>query len=116
MVSAATRAMQSGNPSAYENKQYRTFIFNFAHMFLHEMGHLFVTFLTRGQKHIPDPTRALLGGYIRIPNLDDAGRDLEKIIFGGTVEYYRDSTHGEEQVRLFVVNRCSGLEHRNSDR
>ena len=99
MVSAVTRAGQTPENLHYDNTQFRTFVFIFANMFLHEMGHLLITFLTKGQTATPLHMGAQTGGYALRAGNGEAGRNLETIIFGGTIEYYRDHTHGAEQVR-----------------
>lgn len=97
MVAAATRAHQTNDPSDNENKRFRTFIFLFANTFLHEIGHTLVTFLTKGQACTPRHIRATTRGYSG-EDRGEAGRNLETVIFGGTMEYYRDRADDDSQV------------------
>lgn len=98
MVAAGIRAAQTNNPNDYENKRFRTFIFMFANTFLHEIGHVLVTFLTKGRTWTPPRITAQVGGYSGDFH-GEAGRNLETIIFGGTMEYYLDPADDESQVR-----------------
>ena len=105
MVAAATRAHRTNDPSDNENKRFRTFIFLFANTFLHEIGHTLVTFLTKGRTSTPRHIRATIRGY-SADGRGEAGRNLEEIIFGGTMEFYRDRADDDSQVRPC---RCSLL-------
>ena len=67
-------------------------------MFLHEMAHVFVTFLTKGEAYTP--VRMSAADYSRVQGMGEAGRNLETIIFGGTIEYRRDPNRGRDQVSL----------------
>ena len=98
MVAAATRAAQTNDPSDDENKRFRTFIFMFANTFLHEIAHILVTFLTKGRTGTPPRITAQVGGYSGDLR-GEAGRNLEIIIFGGTIEYNLDPADDESQVR-----------------
>lgn len=99
MVAAATRAGQTYDPSDDENRRFRTFIFLFANAFLHEIGHTLVTFLTKGRTGTPPHIKAQVRGYSGEFH-GEAGRNLETIIFGGTLEYYLDHADDYSQVRL----------------
>ncbi|CAD6575623.1 MAG: hypothetical protein ASARMPREDX12_007396 [Alectoria sarmentosa] len=96
MVAAATRAHRTNDPSDNENKRFRTFIFLFANTFLHEIGHTLVTFLTKGRTSTPRHIRATIRGY-SADGRGEAGRNLEEIIFGGTMEFYRDRADDDSQ-------------------
>ena len=89
MVAAATRARHFKDRNDYENKEFRTFLFIFANAFFHETCHLFTTYLTQGRH---DGCSKMDRG--------EFGRYMETVVFGGTLEYYRDPTHGVGQVRL----------------
>ena len=97
MVAAATRASPRDHKH-YDNEQYRTFTFLFANTLLHEIGHLLVTFLTKGRARTPVRMGALTKGYSQCSERGEAGRNLETIIFGGTMEYCHDYTHDDSQV------------------
>lgn len=97
MVVAMTRAEQTNDQNDYEHRRFRTFNFIFANTFLHEIGHVFVTFLTKGQMGTPRRLRAEISGYSG-QDRGEAGRCLETIILGGTLEYYRDRADDNSQV------------------
>ena len=97
MVEAATRAHRTDDPRDHENRRFRTFIFMFANVFLHEIGHILVTFLTKGRTGTPLHVRPQLDGY-SMPGRGEAGRSLETILFGGTQEFYRDFDDDDSQV------------------
>ncbi len=73
----------------------------FANVFLHEIGHILVTFLTKGKTGTPHHVRPQLAGY-SVPGRGEAGRSLETILFGGTQEYYRDFDDDDSQVSPHV--------------
>ena len=99
MVAAATRAKNSNDKNDYDNKQFRTFLFIFANAFFHETCHLFTTFLTQGRIATPQHIRPQVPGYSHMGK-GEFGRYMETVVFGGTLEYYRDPTRGVGQVRL----------------
>ncbi len=61
-----------------------------ANNFFHEMGHVFVTWLSEGQMDTPPLINALALGPLDLENIGEAGRALEQYTFGGQVFYYRD--------------------------
>ena len=97
MVAAMTRAEQTNDPNDHEHKRFRSFKFVFANTLLHEIGHVFVTFLTKGRTATPSHLQADVAGYSG-EHEGEAGRNLETIIFGGTIEYYRDHADDDSQV------------------
>jgi hypothetical protein len=82
-----------------EDSQYRRFIFQLACTFVHEIGgHMFVTFLIHGNRKTPlniGPRQSQEHGVSSV----EAGRFLERRLFGGNLEFYRDATKDEHQVR-----------------
>lgn len=100
MLAAMIRAEQTNDPNDYEHKRFRTFNFIFANTFLHEIGHVFVNFLTKGRTGTPRRLRAEVAGY-SAEDRGEAGRHLETIIFGGTLEYFRDHADDESQVESY---------------
>lgn len=78
---------QTDDPLDINNQRFRTFVFMFAHVFLHELGHMLVTFLTRGEAATPPRIRAKVRGYSD-KYKGEAGRNLELILYGGNQEYY----------------------------
>ena len=87
MVKAFDEAAQTNDQLDTNGQHFRTFVFMFAHVILHELGHMLVTFLTRGEAVTPPRIKAEVTGYSN-KYRGEAGRNLELILFGGNLEYY----------------------------
>ena len=87
MVKAFDKAAQTNDPLDTNKQHFQAFVFMFAHVLLHELGHMLVTFLTRGEAVTPPRIRAQVSGYSG-KYKGEAGRNLELILFGGNLEYY----------------------------
>ena len=92
MCVAGTRAESSNDRDSHEQKRYRSFLFQFATLFMHELGHMFVTFLGLGEKGTPPPMKGDLRGTGK-----EAGAHLETIIFGGVLFPMYNPDEGEDQ-------------------
>lgn len=86
MLAAAIIA--NATPDADVKKDYQGFLFMGANIFLHEISHVFLTYLTQGQEATPPTMIALMAG--KDVTQGEAGRKLEDVLFGGTVDYARD--------------------------
>ena len=99
-------AASHGGPS------FHRFLFMFVHTFLHEVGgHLFVTYLTRGEPTNPRAYGATppdvttpLDSY-STGETGEAGRALEYTLFGGNIDYYRDPAKGDRQVSPYLPSK-----------
>ena len=117
MCHAAKTAQEVNLEHSVENKRFRGFMFLFANVFMHELGHLFTTFLYKGRRNTPTYIYgAMVGvsegshsyggsrnyGYPRVasePAKGEAGRKLEELLFGGLICFYRQPiTEDERQV------------------
>ena len=87
MVKAYDEAAQTNDPLDINRQHFRSFVFMFAHVILHELGHMLVTFLSRGEAVTPPRIKAEVSGYSNRYR-GEAGRNLELILFGGNLEYY----------------------------
>ena len=91
--------MAKNNHDLYSEEQqcFRRFVYNTAITLVHEMGHLFITFLNGGESNTP-PSEP--GGFV----YGEAGRELEFILFGGYHAFIRNphDVAGDAQV-------CSNL-------
>ena len=105
MVAAATRASYSNDRHDYDNREYRTFLFIFANTFFHETCHLFTTFLTKSRTATPPHVAPQVGGYSKM-NKGEFGRYMETVVYGGTLEYYRDPSRGVGQVCPHTLTLC----------
>ena len=73
------------------HKRYRTFMFVLGNKFMHQLGHLFVTYLSKGQGGAEtQQSNGLLRG--------EAGIKLEQLIFGGFISQYHNLEDGDGQV------------------
>ena len=85
--------------AALDPSRFQTFLFMTANVLLQEMGHVFVTYLSRGQ---PEEPRKRIKG-LRGPfatEFDEADRALEDKLFNGRIHYFRDPISGtpDDQV------------------
>ena len=75
---------------------FRAHLFKVANVLFHEMGHVFLTYLTEGRALTPaninDPT-------VGISTTGEAGRTLEYTMFGGTLNWLRVSGTPNDGVR-----------------
>ena len=73
-----------------ENRQqlFRNLLFMTTHTLFHEICHVFVTYLTKGEGETPpqinDPTVRVDG------NGGEAGRNIEYLVFGGTMNWFHE--------------------------
>ena len=71
---------------------FRAFLFLTANLLLHEIGHVFVTYLTKGQELTPPRINALTRDVTG--SNGEAGRALEYLIFDGTINYFKEPNIG----------------------
>ena len=93
MVAAYERVVSSHHTDNDE-KNLRTFLFNFANTFFREICSLFVTYLTK------DRTVMISQSVHRILDKDEFSRRMENVLFGGTIMYYPDPFLDASQVSL----------------
>lgn len=99
MVEAATRAICSMDRNSDDNKEVRRFSFIIANVIFHEICHLLSNFLTKGRILTPAQFNAQIDGYVE-KGIGEAGRYIETILYGGTLEFYRDLNSDDRQVCL----------------
>lgn len=97
MCVAGKEAQESNDPDSDEQKRFRAFLFIFATSFLHELGHVFVTFLGLGDVDTPPHVDAHAGGSSQ-GDIGEAGSFLEEEIFGGVMSVMRNPDKGNDQV------------------
>ncbi len=80
---------------------FRVFLFMTAHVLLHELGHVLITYLTKGDEEMTPPTIHALSDNVPGSH-GEAGRALECLIYGGTVHYFHEPESGtpDGEVRL----------------
>lgn len=101
MCIAGESAERTEDPRSDERKRFRVFLFIFAKSILHELGHMFVTFLGRGSTGTP------LGMNVQLVDRPqstegEAGRYLENLVFGGFVSVLRNPAEGDNQVCSYL--------------
>lgn len=95
-------------------KNYEDFLFLEINCLLHEIGHLFITYLGLGKQQTPLSMSAETG-YKDDPKVGEAGRRLEALILGGTMGYWVDADHGTEddevclQMVALIQNQSFGI-------
>ena len=65
---------------------------------LHELAHIFITFLTHGEANTPPRISGQVAGSSERTTSGEAGDYLEDAVFGGRVTLKRNPTEGEGQV------------------
>ena len=103
MCAAAKKARESKDPKTHQ--QYRTFVFLFAITLFHELGHVFITFLSRDDYETPEELNT---PGIHEPGQSEAGASLEILVFNGTVMHARDVAYDESQVCFYMHSLMEG--------
>ena len=97
------------NPNSNDSRRFRRFLFLFAYKFLHELGHLFVTYL--GKAHLETPEEV---GMTMAQDPDSEGKSrgesgarLERHVLGGYMTIVHDfKEEAEEPVERRVCSSC----------
>lgn len=97
MVRAAKKAKQATNDTE-EKIVHDNFLFTGANTLIHEIGHMFITYLSGGGEDGNTPTAMKpRADFDQSPNKGEAGRKLEALIFGGVIENWEDPDPGHEK-------------------
>lgn len=96
MLGAAVGEKTSTDKKNLVSQDYRNFLFTFASSILHEIGHVFFTYLLKGVGDTPSKIRAHLIGKEHDTE-GECGRSLEQLVFGGVVSYWRDPITGNSR-------------------
>ena len=98
MADAYERAVDEDSEDS--KHRFRAFLFMTADTLLHEMAHVFITYLSKGQSLTPRQVNTLPTTEEEIEG--EAGRALEGLMFGGTINYFHEPITGtpEDQVRF----------------
>ena len=96
MVKAAKEAKQAKedferehHETDFEREHHETFLFKHARVLLHELGHMFITYLSRGRERDSTPPTMNAPTHFE-PSMErgEAGRKLEGLVFGGTLDFF----------------------------
>ncbi len=79
------------------DEDHQTFLFMFAGVFLHEIGHVFVTYLTEGRDNSPTET-----GMME-ETKGESGRFLEQLVFGSVLNFYQHPIVGTDNFRVCLT-------------
>ena len=105
MVKAAKKAKQATDDT--EREHHEAFLLKHAKTLLHELGHIFVTYLSRGRQGCSTPPTTNAPTYLEPwPGRGEAGRRLEYYVFGGTLaflEYPIGETRKDAVCSLIVA-------------
>ena len=93
MVDQMTKAYENtlaDVTDGYRHQLFRNLLFMTTHTLFHEICHVFVSYLNKGEEDTPpniyDPTVRADG------NGGEAGRNIEYLVFGGTINWFHDPT------------------------
>ncbi len=95
MADAADKATTQA--TANNQLQYNRFLFMYSNALLHELAHTYVTYLSLGRSKSPDKINEGKLARLRSGFEAESGYWLEKALFGGVVNEYRDPIVGTEQ-------------------
>jgi hypothetical protein len=76
-------------------------LFKLVHAYIHETGHLIQTFLGHGQQDTPPQASGGRQTRRRGEGAGEAGEFMERALFAGLVDFYRDSSKlGQQNVNM----------------
>lgn len=101
MCRAARIAQEAGHPNRDGIKRYQGFIFLFTNVLMHELGHIFMTYLTQGYANTPPSMFGKAPGVSQGAR-GEAGRYLEQNLFGACLGNYRDTAQNDGQVGSYT--------------
>ena len=74
---------------------FRDFLTRIVQALFHELGHVLITYLSKGRELTPSHIHALNEDA---PGSEgEAGRALEYLVFGGTINYFKDPITGTQR-------------------
>lgn len=72
------------------DQEYRNFVWMFGNTLLHEIAHLFYTYVTSGVTDTPPDVDAHVPGIVHERGSGESGRCLELLVHGGVLRWYRN--------------------------
>ncbi|CAD6576917.1 MAG: hypothetical protein ASARMPREDX12_008046 [Alectoria sarmentosa] len=102
MLAAAMCANSSEDEDDLDQQDHRAFLFMFANCLLHEISHVFFTYLGKGTEHTPPIMKANMTDTVddtEDKTMGESGRKLELLVFGGAMDILRDAKAGTPDDR-----------------
>ncbi len=97
MVAARTKADTTAN----NRLNFHQFLFLYSSTLLHELAHAYITYLGLGRSNTPEEiNEGILEGIVSGDEAE-AGGWLEKTLFGGVVNEYREPVVGTEDKKVW---------------
>ena len=107
MVEAQARRANKG-PNDPDTRDFWHFVFMFTNTILHEISHVYITFLSKGARDADTPIHMNAPVLAQAEeSVGEAGRWLERKLFQGTIHYYRDPDPGKETLAHQVCSKWS---------
>ena len=102
MLAAAIKAQSTENKNDHIHQNYQDFVLLFSCCLIHEIGHVFLTYLIRDDEILdsPDSMTPVWKDVKDEPGSAEAGFYLEQLIYGGTLSFLhnRDTSIRVENV------------------
>lgn len=97
MCIAGKKAGSPADPKTSIAKRFHIFLFLLSKSILHELTHIFVTFLGQGTTLTPPDVTVTTPGEQRSPR-GEAGRYMEKLIYGGLIRVFENPDEVDEEM------------------
>ena len=98
MCIAGRHAVEANDPNLDAPKRFRHFLFQYAVTMLHELAHIYITFLGLGK--IDTPPHIASEVIKKSSDIGESGRWLEEKVFGGRMIILRNTEEDDHQVYL----------------
>ena len=109
MLGAAILAQTSQDKDGGDSKDSRNFEFLFATVMLHELCHVFFTYLTKGHHFTPPSMKASVATAAP-KNQGESGYLIEEMVFGGPISIFRDPIVGSSETSVCSSIDCLGIQ------
>lgn len=80
-----------------EHADFQRFNYMFAHVILHELAHMFITYIGKGDVETPEAMTANVSGDSKYAR-SEAGHSLEVFLYGGAMTFWRPENNKSEEV------------------
>lgn len=97
MCIAGRNAEEANDPNSDAPKRFRTFLFECAITMLHELAHVYVTFLRLDEMNTPPHISSSIKAN-KSPDISEAGWWLGELVLGGRMIVLRNTEEDEHKV------------------